>query len=77
MDSSQSAVMAPKRLLPRAAMETLLKKAGADRVSEDAKDALKEILEREAETIAKEAMKFALHAGRKTIKGSDVRLAKK
>ena len=69
--------MQPKRLLPRAAMETLLKKAGADRVSEDAKDALKDILEHEAERIAKEAITYALHAGRKTVKGSDVRLAKK
>jgi histone H3/H4 len=65
----------PKRLLPRAAMETLLRKAGAERVSEDAKDALKELLEREADGIAKEAVKFALHAGRKTMKASDIRLA--
>ena len=69
--------MQPKRLLPRAAMETLLKKAGADRVSEDAKDALKEVLENEAERIAKEAITYALQAGRKTIKGSDIRLVKK
>ncbi|MBI4145034.1 NFYB/HAP3 family transcription factor subunit [Candidatus Woesearchaeota archaeon] len=66
-----------KRLLPRAAMENLLKKAGAERVAEDAKDALKEILEHQAERISKHAITLALHAGRKTVKGSDVRLAAK
>lgn len=58
-------------------MENLLKKAGAARVAEDAKDALKEILEHHAERIAKQAITLALHAGRKTVKGSDVRLAAK
>jgi len=62
-----------KRLLPRAAMEALLKQAGAERVSEDAKDALKRILEEEALRIGKEAVKIALVDGRKTVKAADLR----
>ena len=65
----------PKRLIPAAAMEKLLKKAGAERVSEGAKSALKDILENEADRIAKSAITYAMHAGRKTIKGSDIKLA--
>ena len=63
------------RLIPLAAMEQLLKSSGADRVSEEAKIALKKVLEEYAENISKEAIKFALHAGRKTIKESDIKLA--
>jgi len=67
--------MASKRLIPAAAMEKLLKKAGAQRVSEDAKAALKEILEKEAEKIAKKAITNAKHSGRKTVKASDIESA--
>ena len=52
-------------------MEALLKQAGAERVSEDAKTSLKELLEKEADRIGKEAIKTALLDGRKTVKGSD------
>ena len=65
------------RLIPLAAMEKVLKKGGADRVSEDAKAALKEVLEEIGEDISREASKLALHAGRKTVKASDVKLATK
>ncbi len=66
-----------KRLLPLAAMEKLMKKAGAARVSEKAKVALKAVLETEAEKIAESAIKLAMHAGRKTIKAGDIKLAVK
>ena len=66
-----------EKLLPLAAMERLLKKAGAERVSEDAKEALKQVLEDYAEKVGEQAAKFALHAGRKTVKASDVKLAAK
>ena len=36
--------MAEIKILPLAAMEKLLKKCGAPRVSEDAKEAMKEVL---------------------------------
>ncbi|MEM3126970.1 MAG: histone family protein [Candidatus Woesearchaeota archaeon] len=65
------------KILPMAAMERLMKKAGGDRVSEDAKEALKEVLEEYGEEISKKAMKFALHGGRKTIKARDIKLAAK
>ena len=69
--------MASKRLLPLAAMEKILKQAGAERVSDKAKAALKTVIEEEAEQIAIQAVKFAAHAGRKTVKSGDVKLAAK
>lgn len=66
-----------KNILPLAAMEKLLKAAGADRVSEDAKEALQEALEDHAMELGKKANSFAAHANRKTVKGSDIHLAKK
>ncbi len=66
-----------KKLLPLAAMENILKKSGADRVSEGAKKALKEDLEDIAEAMAEKAIKLADHAGRKTIKSNDIKFASK
>jgi DNA-binding protein len=65
-----------RTILPLAAMEKLLKKSGAERVSEDAKDELREVLEAYAEELGKKAVKFSEHSGRKTVKAADVRLAK-
>ena len=69
--------MASKRLLPLAAMEKILKQSGAERVSDKAKAALKAVIEEEAEKIASQAVRFAAHAGRKTVKAGDIRLAAK
>lgn len=66
-----------ERSIPLAAMERLLKAAGAERVGEDAKAALKEALESHAEKIGKQAVILAHHAGRKTVQGSDIKLALK
>jgi DNA-binding protein len=66
-----------KTILPAAAMEKLLKKAGAERVSEDAKAKLIEVLEEIAEEIGEKAVRLARHAGRKTVKSADVREATK
>jgi len=66
-----------KRLIPLAAMEKIIKTAGAERVSDKAKAALKEVLEEYAEKISQSAVKLALHAGRKTVKSSDIKLAAK
>ena len=71
------AASASKRAIPLAAMERLIKKAGGGRVSDDAKAALKEVLEEKAEVIARQAVKLASHAGRKTVKAQDIRLAVK
>tara|TARA_Y100000034_G_scaffold3294_1_gene3961 strand:- start:9710 stop:9919 length:210 start_codon:yes stop_codon:yes gene_type:complete len=69
--------MATKKLLPLAAMEKILKMGGAERVSDRAKVALKSTLEDIAEEIAVQAVKLAHHAGRKTVKDRDIKLASK
>ncbi len=65
------------RLLPLAAMEKILKQCGADRVSDKAKVALKNVIEDIADQIAAKSIKLANHAGRKTIKAGDIKLAAK
>ena len=60
-----------------AAMYRFIKKAGADRVGDDAAGELREILEDIATKIALQALDLSLHAGRKTIKAEDIRLAAK
>lgn len=66
-----------KKLLPLAAMEKVLKNSGAERVSDKAKAALKEVIEDISEEIAQNAVRYALHAGRKTVKARDIKLAAK
>ena len=66
-----------KRLLPLASMEKILRKAGAERVSDESKIILKDIMEDIAEDISTTAIQLASHAGRKTIKAGDIKLASK
>ncbi|MBL7055498.1 histone family protein [Candidatus Woesearchaeota archaeon] len=65
------------RILPLAAMEKIMKQSGADRVSDKAKVALKNVVEEIAEEIAGKAIQLASHAGRKTVKARDIKLAAK
>ena len=58
-----------------APMHRLCKKAGADRVSEAAAKELAKALEEIGVKIAKEALDYAMHAGRKTIKAEDIEIA--
>ena len=59
------------------AMHRILKKSGAERVSDESAEELRRIIEDIAEGIAKSAVDMALHANRKTVKAEDVKLASK
>lgn len=63
--------------LSLAAMERILKDAGCTRVSEEAKEALREVLEAQGREIGQQAQELMSHAGRRTVKASDIYLAKK
>jgi len=58
-----------------AAMHRICKKAGADRVSESAAKEMAKVLEEIGIKIGKEAVDFAMHAGRKTVKEEDIEIA--
>jgi histone H3/H4 len=61
--------------LSQAAVERIIKKSGGERVSADATETLTELMEEYGAFLAKEAKKMSDHAGRKTIRGSDIRIA--
>ncbi len=58
-----------------AAVYRIFKKAGAERVSDDAVMELSKFFELYGERVAQQAAALAQHAGRKTVKASDVKLA--
>ena len=58
-----------------APMHRICKKAGASRVSEAAAKALAKELDEIGIKIAKEAIDYAMHAGRKTVKAKDIEIA--
>lgn len=61
--------------LPKAPTARLLKRVGAARVSGDAVDLLAEAMEDYGLSIAMKANTYAHHAGRKTVKADDIKLA--
>jgi histone H3/H4 len=58
-----------------APMHKLIKRAGAARVSEESAIALGRALEEIGVKVAKEAIDYAHHAGRKTVKARDIEIA--
>jgi histone H3/H4 len=58
-----------------APMHRICKKAGAERVSEAAAEELAKVLDEVGVKIAKEAIDYAMHAGRKTVKAEDIEIA--
>ena len=61
--------------LSHSAIERIMKKAGAERVSGDATETLIVLMEEYGIFLTKEAKKMSDHAGRKTLRGSDIRMA--
>ena len=62
-------------ILPLAPVERIIRKAGADRVSEGAGIELARVLEDFGINVSREAITLAKHAGRTTVKDEDIRLA--
>lgn len=66
-----------KRKLPLAIMKRIIRDAGAEYISKDAQERMAEVLEQIGTNIAKNAIIFARHAGRKKVNASDIMLASK
>ncbi|HDH91664.1 MAG TPA: histone family protein [Candidatus Aenigmarchaeota archaeon] len=69
--------MKRKNILPKPPFERLLKKLGAERVSDSALEALTLHVEEKMLEVAKQAVALTKHAGRKTVLVEDILLAKK
>ena len=63
--------------LPLAPIGRIIKNAGGLRVSKDAEDTLRKVLEQCGEDISLQAVKLAKHAGRITVKATDIEMAAK
>lgn len=59
--------------IPVAPVVRILKDAGAERISDDAKKAFADAVEASAEELAKKVIKAAAHAGRKTVTVDDIK----
>lgn len=63
--------------LPIAVVIRMIRDAGAERVSEDAGMALRDVLEAKADEIAKKAISLTKYAKRRTVKREDIEEAVK
>lgn len=59
--------------LPLAPLKRILKNAGATRISDEAVEELAKVLEQLGEDVGGEAVKYAKHANRKTVKANDIK----
>ena len=57
-------------------IEKIIREAGVKRISPSACKALRDILEEIANEISKKSIKLADHAGRKTVRDEDIKLAR-
>ncbi len=62
-------------MLPLASIERIVRKAGVERISKEALQEMKKLIEEIALQLAQESAVLAKHAGRKTIRVEDIRLA--
>jgi histone H3/H4 len=65
----------PETILPKASVDRIIRKAGAERVGDKASVALAVALEEIGLEISRIARELSEHANRKTITDKDVRLA--
>jgi histone H3/H4 len=65
----------PETILPKASVDRIIRKAGAERVGDKASAALAVALEEIGLEISRIARELSEHANRKTITDKDVRLA--
>jgi histone H3/H4 len=65
------------RVFPLAPLERIAKDAGAERISANAVEAIREAVLDEAEKIAMEAVAMSRHAGRVTVKAKDIKIVRK
>ena len=63
--------------LSLATMHRTIEKAGAERVSESASLELARVLEEVGAKIARDALEYMMHAGRRTLKARDIEIAAK
>lgn len=66
-----------KKDLQLAPMHRIIKKAGAERVSDEAARELRVVLEEIGLNICKDALDFTRHTRRKTVKSEDIQIAAK
>ncbi len=64
-------------VLPLAPIDRIIRNAGAQRVSEDARQTLRDAAEEFASKVSRRAVELARHAGRKTVMETDIKLAAK
>jgi len=64
-------------IIPKAPVGRIIMNAGAKRVSAKAIDAFTEVVTAIAEKIGTQAVRISHHAGRKTVKEEDIKLASK
>jgi len=63
--------------LPKAPVERIIRNAGAERVSDEAVEALREAVEELGDELAADASKMADYADRNTVKKEDIEMAVK